>query len=265
MVSFSQALAAVAEEHSLTVEDSWRQGRGAFGGLIAGAFVRCFDDEVRELTEGNGEVPALRSLRLQLREPLPDGPVPLQCSVARSGKYVTYLDGMMGEGGSLAVATGVAVRPTKSDLSFEDIEPPTVPHKENVEPWPQLAFMPSFTRHFEYRSCIGHFPFSSARQDVEIGGWVRFRDDEPLDLERVAALGDAWPLSIMVAASRPSPAASVEIGYHFWSAPDPEERWVLARNRSIVSRSGYGDQETHVWGTDGRLLMTARQLSILLG
>jgi hypothetical protein len=196
---------------------------------------------------------------------LPEGAVPLECTVARTGKYVTYLDGTMGEGGELAVATGVAVRPTKSRLSFEDVEPPTVPHKEDVEPWPQLEFMPSFTKHFEYRSCIGQFPYSSARHDVEIGGWVRFRDDEPLDLAHIAALGDAWPLSIMVAASKPSPAASVEIGYHFWDTPDPEERWVLACNRSIVSRSGYGDQETRVWGTDGRLLMTARQLSVLLG
>lgn len=264
MISFNESLANVVEDGGIAPDDSWRQGKGVFGGLIAGAFIRAF--EQRLLEEANDVPSALRSLRLQLRAPLPDEMVAITTGVGRTGKYVTYLDGTMGEDGSIAVASAVVVRPTKANVDFEDVEPPTVPHIESIKPWPQSDLMSEFTKYFEFRSCLGRFPYSAARNDVEVGGWVRFRDDDdPMDTARLAALADAWPLSIMVAASQPAPAASMEIGYQFWDEPEPASRWVLVRNRSTVSRGGYADQETHVWSQDGRLLVTARQLAVLLG
>lgn len=263
MISFNESLANVVDDGGIEPHDSWRQGKGVFGGLIAGAFIRAFEER---LTTDSDEVPAtLRSLRLQLRAPLPDEMVPIETRIGRSGKYVTYLDGTMGEAGSVAVASAVVVRPTKVNVDFEDVEPPTVPHVDTITSWPQNDLMPRFTKYFEFRSCLGRFPYSAARNDVEVGGWVRFRDDDDMDTARLAALADAWPLSIMVAASHPAPAASMEIGYQFWDEPDPASRWLLVRNRSTVSRGGYADQETHVWSDDGRLLLTARQLAILLG
>lgn len=264
MNDFNHTLRDVSTNGTLTIDAAWRQGRGAFGGIVTGAFVRAFE---QALVSVDDTPPTLSALRVQLRRPTPDAPLRIETQIARSGRYVTYLDGALKgqDATDIAVATGIATHATKAKASFCDGKMPSVPAWQDVDPWPRLDLMPPFTDFFEYRQCLGKMPFSGATSDVGLGGWVRFVDEQPTTLARLAALTDAWPLSIIVAADGPAPAASVEIDYHFWATPDPSTEWVLAYNQSTIAKRGYANQETSVWSTDGRLLATARQLTILLG
>lgn len=245
---------------TLSVHDSWYQGRGAFGGLVAGMFAHRFESLVVD-----DATRTLRSLSLQCRMPLTVEPAKLSAEVSRSGRYVTYLDGTIRrDEHEIARASCVAASSTGQTMTYGHELMPRVPRPEDVESWPQVPLMPKFTAHFDYRQCLGHPPFAGTSDMPVIGGWVGFREPQPLNTRSLVALADSWPLAPMTTLTAPVPMASVEINYQFFAAPDPTPDFVLVENRSTAASDGFANQMTRVWARDGSLLCTASQLTITL-
>jgi acyl-CoA thioesterase len=247
---------------SFVVDESWYQGRGAFGGVAAAALLEAMtavvDDERRRP----------RSLTVHFCAPLEAGKHAIVAHVERFGARVTHLGARVltdGKVACLASATFAATR--DATLSFHDAKAPLVPPFDTVPPVGKSPLLPAFCQHFEYRFCVGHLPYGGA-DEARTGGWIRPRSHERLDYTLATALLDAYPPAVLARAGSLTPAASVDLTVDFFE-PLPLERGhkdgrALVDARSRFCGGGYADELAELWSEDGRLLAQARQLVALL-
>ncbi len=171
------------------VPKGWRQGRGAWGGLVVGQVVTAASHELPDVRL----VP--RSVWVSMLAPVKVGPVTCAVTNLRSGKAtvareVTLTDA---EGALLTRATvvyGIPRDPTAvSEASAT--APLVAPTAGTALPLgPPLA--PEFTSQLRFMPVTG-FPYSG-QPELVTAGWVGLKpeDGEPLTPALVAALSDAW-------------------------------------------------------------------------
>lgn len=105
--------------------DGWQQGRGLYGGLVCGLFVRAMEAVTPERP--------LRSLTAELCGPVAPGEVTLELATLRAGNAVTTMTVKLLQGGEVQ-AHGVGVlgraRPVGGDVVA--LTPPT------MRPWREV-------------------------------------------------------------------------------------------------------------------------------
>jgi acyl-CoA thioesterase len=244
---------------SLRVDETWLQGKSAFGGVLAAASLRAMSSLVDERLR-----PA-RSLFVRFCAPVLPGELVLKAQEERSGARVTHASLRALQGGKvvgLASATFAAGR--GEDMPRMAASAPAAPAFDDVEPLPPTPLMPSFTQHFEYRFCLGHWPLSGA-SSAHLGGWLRPRQPCPLDAPLAAALLDALPPAFLVKESAPRPAASVDYAAHFFvPGPGAGDGRALVEVRSTWAEDGYSDEQAELYDETGRLFARCRQLVAVL-
>ncbi len=247
---------------SFGVEESWYQGRGAFGGLTAAALLEAMsaviDDERRRP----------RSLTVHFAAPLPACKHILEVRVERLGARVTHLGARVltdDKVSALASATFAATR--DAPLAYHDAKAPVVPPFETVPAVGVTPLLPAFCQHFEYRFCVGQVPYSGA-EEARTGGWIRPRSHERLTYALAAALLDAYPPAVLARASSVTPAVSVDMTVDFFEplplANGHKDGRALIDARSRFCAGGYADELAELWSEDGQLLAQCRQLVALL-
>lgn len=241
------------------IEESWFQGRGAFGGLVAAIFVRAID-----ATAGADGRP-LRTLTCHFCAPAQAGAARVEIAVARSSNAVTHFTArMVQDDGVVAIATAARARGRDVDIAYNDRRIPDAAPPEAAILLDLQGIGPTFARHFEYRFAFGTTPFSSASSS-HFGGWVRHRHPGPLDAALTAAYADAWPPAFFTRIREPRPAATVALTYQYFTdfgagiearEGDP----LLVTARSDVLAGGYAGQENEIWTPGGTLVAVATQL-----
>jgi hypothetical protein len=245
-----------ADHFQADIPDGWRQGRGAFGGLVVATLARAI-----EAFEASPERP-LRTLTAEICGPVLPGPASIRVERLRAGTGVSTLAARLEQGGEvLAHAVAMHGRRRAVDVDFCELAPPAVPPWREVPPFVMPdGFRPEFAQHFEMRA-VAPFPFTGAAEAFT-AGWVRALDPGPArDAGYVVALADAWWPAIFSRLTAPRPAATIAFTLELLAGAeglDPVAP-LLHSARAVVSRDGYVVELRELRGEDGRLLACNQQ------
>ncbi|HJK91912.1 MAG TPA: thioesterase family protein [Polyangiaceae bacterium LLY-WYZ-15_(1-7)] len=235
-------------------DEAWYQGRGAYGGVVAALFTRAFERVVRA-----GRQP--RTLTVHFCAPA-TGSARLSARAEREGSYVSHLSGRLEQRGkTVAMALGTWGRDRTGGPALGESSRPDAPPPEDVPVLPWLPGWPTFAQRFEFRPCLGQAPMSGA-SEARLGGWIRGAEPQRADAAWVAALLDAWPPSALCLLSKPRPAASIDLSYHFFQPfplDVPDDAFFLYDARSTVVQAGYAEERATLWDAEGRLVARVRQ------
>jgi hypothetical protein len=240
----------------LPVSDAWRQGRGAYGGLMLASLVRAMD----EAQGDRGRV--LRAVTATLGAPLPAGVAEIACEVLRAGSALTSVAGRIEGGGAVcAHASAVFARDRAIDHPGWDLlARPTLGDWREVPVAPvEPPLGPAFARFFEFRPIAG-IPFSGGAPTCS--GWIRARvPGAARDGALLVALADAWWPCALVRESAPRPTATIAFTLDVLGdldGLDPSAP-LFCQAQSAFSRGGYAIETRELWGHDGRPLAVNHQ------
>ncbi|UCJ15680.1 thioesterase family protein [Pseudomonas sp. MM211] len=244
---------------SLSIPADWGQGRASFGGVVAALVYAVM----------RSKVPAdrpPRSLAISFVAPVaPDTEIRFEAEVLREGKAVSQVLGRALQNGEVvALVQGSFGAPRSSSVMVEAQPAPVLKSVESSQELPYIPKVtPEFTRHLGMRWGLGGLPFSGS-QSREMGGWVRFRDQErveTLDEAHLLGLVDAWPPAVLSLLKGPAPGSSLTWTIEFIQplVSVTSDQWCLYRAEIEHARDGYGHVAAALWTSNGELLAISRQ------
>jgi acyl-CoA thioesterase len=126
---------------------------------------------------------------------------------------------------------------------------------------------PPHTELFDFRPAIGGPPFS-AGDEALTGGWFRLREPQLADPVVMTAYADGWFPAVFSRTREPVGVPTVDLTVHF-RAPLPlagatPDDYYLVVFRSPLSHGGFMVEDGEIWSPDGRLVVQARQLAVVL-
>ena len=212
------------------IPTGWDQGRTTFGGLVAAYLARAVE---------TNHPRAIRSVDAYFLEPVPPGPIELQETGLREGKYVSHVEQTMTVAGKpVAVARFLLADPEPGPF---DTVPMAARPTKTLDESIRMPFIdgvtPTFTQQFDIRIGEGSLPFSGSSQAV-IGGFVRNKGAAT----GVAALLthiDAWPPPVLALVQKAAAASTVRwhVQFHADVRAADGEQWSWLRNEATW-RSG---------------------------
>ena len=241
----------------IEIPPGWRQGRGAYGGLVVLTMIRAIEQRVAD------EARAVRSVTAELPAPVDAGPAELAVDVIRAGSAVTTARCALIQAGELkAHAVAIAARPRSDAPVWNELAPPAAPPWQSIAPAPNAGMFPEFAQHFEYRLVSG-LPMTGGRPEAI--GWIRPR--QPIarrrDASYVAALIDAWYPAALVRLREPRPMATIAYTLDIVGSLDglarDDNAPLLYRGVVPVAADGYFVETRELWGDDGRLIALNHQ------
>lgn len=249
------------DHHALVVAAGWRQGRGAYGGLVVASLIRAIEQQVAD------PLRRVRSVTAELPAPVEVGRSEIRVEVLRHGNSVTTARAALTQGGETrghAVAVLAATRRGAGPLAWRDLAPPEAPAWSTIEPVPITPSTagvqwPEFAQHFEYRLVEG-IPLSGG--PARTVGWLRSRlPGGARDAGHIAAMIDAWWPAALVRFAAPRPLATIVYALEIVDGLDglDPETPLLYRATAPVCADGYFLETRELWGEDGRLVALNHQ------
>jgi acyl-CoA thioesterase len=247
--------ASTPQGDRLVIPPGWRQGRGAFGGLVVGSLVRAIEARVGDPAR------AVRSVTAELPGPIEPGEAEVAVDVLRSGHSMTTARASLAQAGEIrthAVAIVAASR-NAAGSGWQDLEPPRAPAWDTMTPLPMAGGpFPEFAANFEYRLVEG-MPVSGGTSRCV--GWIRARDPGPRrDAGYVAQLVDAWWPAAFVRFAAMRPCATIAFTLELVADPSSlGDAPLLYRGVVPVCRDGYFLETRELWTSDGQLVAINHQ------
>lgn len=240
------------------VPEGWRQGRGAWGGLVVAAAVRA------ARAAGGAQEPALREISVHMVGPVAAGPAQVACRLVRRGSSTAVWQVTIASqtGETWAVATVVFGAARALDVAGQSmLTMPSAPAWADMEPLtlePPLA--PEFLQHLAVRPVSG-YPYSAGSDDVL--GWVA--PGVPLssyDDATLTGMVDAlWPATLVqVQTARPMATLSFSATLLVDPATVDASAPLLHRGRLLAMAEGYATESRELWTADGRLAVHNSQV-----
>jgi acyl-CoA thioesterase len=248
----------VGDRYELEVVEGWRQGRGAFGGLVVAALMKAIDLKMADPAR------TIRTVTAEIPGPVEHGVVEIAVEPLRHGKNVSTLRAALSQHGEIrshAVAILAAARPGLSSVGWNDLARPAAPDWAEVEPVAMRGpgGWPEFAQHFEYRMVEG-VPMSGGTPRVV--GWIRPRDPGPArDAAFIAAVADAWWPTPFIRFTTRRPMATIAFTLDIiggFDGLDPAAP-LLYRATAPVCSDGFFLETRELWGADGRLVAINQQ------
>ena len=249
----------VGDRLELEIAAGWRQGRGAFGGLVVSALVRAIEQHTADPAR------KVRSVTAELPGPVEQGMVDIMVETLRQGKNVSTARAALSQQGEVrshAVAILAAARATARPVAWNDLTRPELP------PWADIAPAkvgidggpgPEFAQHFEYRVVDGQ-PLSGSTAPVR--GWIRPRNPgAPRDAAYLAAVIDAWWPIAFIRFTKLRPMATIAFTLDIVAELDGLDPLAPLGYRATapVCADGYCLETRELWGEDGRLVAINQQ------
>lgn len=251
------AASACGTEGTLSVPDSWGQGRTVLGGLSVALTFRVMQDQLPQPRP-------LRSLNVSFVGPLAtDQNFSFATSVLRSGKSVTHIEGRVLQDGQICVtlvASFGEARDSTTSVTATDALPFAMPEKPTLFPFiPGVT--PQFFQHLDMTLLDGGFPFSGAKTSHH-GGFMRFKEhpSEWTDAHLIA-LVDTWPPTLLQQLKKPAPASTLTWNLEFLHPHRPlnADAWFAYHAITRQAGEGYGHSEANIWDEHGELVALSRQ------
>jgi len=278
MVNLSQLWTT---ERIWQVPPGWRQGRGAWGGLVAGQVVTAATADLPDPR------PAPRSLWIAMLGPVLAGEVLCEVRDLRRGRATLAREvTLTGPDDDLLTRAVVVFGVPRAGTAVADVapgapDPQPEPGAQRVElPTPPA---PEFASQLVFSPVAG-FPFSGAR-NLLATGWISLGEEstDTLTPAVIAALADAWwtvsitgidgaalgpegipPVATLdFSLSFPCPPARPEPGAAVAAEPTSRELWQRGLwhiGRGIAGQQGYLTESRELWTPDGRLLALNSQV-----
>jgi len=249
----------VNDGYLLDVAAGWRQGRGAFGGLVIGALLRAIEQRTADPTR------KVRSVTAELPGAVEPGTADIAVEVLRQGKNVSTVRAALSQHGEIrshVVAILATSRGSAEAVAWNELPRPEAPAWNLIEPMrleDRLDLRPEFADQFEYRVIEGAVMSGGAGRAL---GWVRPRDPgAPRDAAYIAAMIDAWWPIAFIRFTRMRPMATIAFTLNIVAALDGLDPTapLLYRATAPVCADGYCLETRELWGEDGRLIATNQQ------
>ena len=257
------------------IPPGFRQGRGAWGGLIVGSFV---DAAITFID--NAEL-APRSLTSHLLGPVPAGPATISLTMLRRGSNTATVSALMvareadrdgqATGDPVVVADAVVVfgSARAADIDFTATRwhphPPPAALERGWQSVDVVGMPPGVAPEFlEQLVCrpVAGFPFSGV-DSSEATGWVSLAEGVSADPVVLAALADAWWPAALVPIEGLRPAATLAFSLDLVGLPSSDEP-LFHRGRVIAASEGYVAELRELWSADGRLLSLNQQTMVII-
>ncbi|MCB9779609.1 MAG: thioesterase family protein [Alphaproteobacteria bacterium] len=259
------ALAELGDgRYSTVLDPSWAQGRAAFGGLVAGWAVAALRRQV-DATLPPGDVRPLRSVMVDFVAPVAPGPVEVRAEVLRSGSSLTQGRAEVLQDGQVAavlLAAFGAARPTR--IPWAPAPQPPLPEDRVTFPYIE-GVLPAFVQHYSFEWARTNFPYTGA-DSTGVDGRVRPATPAPVDEPALMGIIDAWPAPVLCLSDRPIPSSTVTWFVNVVTPPPvggwPGDGWFRYQSDCVVSADGHVDMDSRLWGPDGSLVATSRQLVV---
>lgn len=243
------------------VPEGWRQGRGAWGGLVVAAAVRA-------ARAAGGDVHPLREISVHMVGPVLAGPARVTCTLVRRGSAtaVWHVAIASAEGETWAVATVVLGADRALDVEGAPVlRMPDAPDWADIAPLtlePPLA--PEFLQHLAVRPVSG-YPYSGTSDEVL--GWVA--PAVPLtsydDATLVGLVDALWPAALVqVSTARPMATLSFSATLLVDPASVDPSAPLLHRGRMLGLAEGYSTESRELWTPDGRLVVHNSQVIAII-
>lgn len=261
-MSFADLIAGAGQADgglSLTVPETWYQGRTAYGGFSAALTLAA------ALRAGGERLPPLRSAQFAMIAPVA-GAVSARAEVLRRGRNATWIEVRLVSGGAVAfTASLVFMGPVESALHLHDRPAPDrfVP-VDQARPISFNPHSPAFlVNHLEARHGL---PPAEAPRAV-ICRWVRPLDWQTLDpMVALLLTADALPPGVM-----PLMGAGVPVSTMHWQVnlltPTLQTRdgWWLLRSTGDYAEKGCSSQRMGLWNAEGEAVLAGVQSVALFG
>jgi acyl-CoA thioesterase len=259
---------AIAVEHEgqgrveTVLDAGWSTPVGLNGGYIAAVVLRAIVEAVARPERHP------RSITLHYLSAPQPGPATIEVAEERSGRTLTSASArLVQDGRTRVLALAALAGPYGTEVTFADPAPSLAPF-DAIEPieWIPPGF--PIVEFFELRPSLGPLPFvQPPAQEAVTGGWIRLREERPLDAPALALYADAWWPAIFVRKPLPVGVPTVDLTIHFrapevLAALEPGSP-VMVRFTTRTARDGYFEEDGELWAPDGTLLAQSRQLAIL--
>lgn len=244
------------DRYQLDLATGWRQGRGAFGGLVIASLIRAIEQHTADPAR------LVRSVTAELPGPVEHGTVDIAAETLRTGKNMSTVRAALTQHGEVrahAVAILAAARTSAQDVRWNELTRPQAPTWSEVPALPSNGPWPEFAQHFEYRIVEG-LPASNGL--ARALGWVRSRDPgAPRDAGYIAAMIDAWwPAALnRFPAMRPLATIAYTLEIVDGAAGLDPEAPLLYRATVPVCAAGYFLETRELWSEAGRLVALNHQ------
>jgi acyl-CoA thioesterase len=245
-----------------TIEESWANGPGAYGGVTAAALI----GQMRRVLANADQT--IRTLGMHLCAPLRPEPSVMEVRLDRRGRSISHLSARIvqeEECCATATATFAADRPDSPEI--RELEMPSIEPPEDYEAITDNPMLPTFARnYFVYRYGLGHFPMEGADR-AESGGWLNFAEPVEEGALAAACLLDAWPPSVFSTFETFRRTVTVDLRYQFFETDRCEgmtEEPYLFHARTDTATDGYAQEDADLWSPDGELVARAQQLYAVL-
>ncbi len=244
-----------AGRFSCDIRRDWWVVAGPNGGYLAAIIVRALSQ-----SPAAAERP-LRSLTVHYLRAPEAGAADVEVSVDRQGRSVSFMRAALVQNNRMCATALAVFARDRSGLELDRAPAPHVPAPEEIEQPPDRPEAPPFGREFDFRPAIGNGVFGQAEAPLT-GGWLRFRDERPLDAPALVALCDSWFPAVFAVSDGPLAVPTLELTVHL-RAPLPRPHdWLLGRYATRVARDGFLEEDAELFGRDGRLLAQSRQLAL---
>ncbi|MBN8867916.1 MAG: thioesterase family protein [Solirubrobacterales bacterium] len=247
--------------YAIELSDRWWIGRGPNGGYVAALVLRAMTAETNNGREA-GPIPA-RSLNVHFLRPPEVGPAEVEVTIEHAGRVTCFLSARLIQDGEVKAKAMSVFSGEREGPSFDNSEMPQVPPPEETREWDtEKAPVAVFGR---YRAkMISGIP-GEAGEKAETMGWIRLRDEQPVDPVLAAAVLDVWYPAPFVVFDEIPFAPTLEYTVHFpRTIPEPgPPDWNLIRLTAAEGTEGHFSEDAELWTRDGRLIAKARQMALL--
>jgi acyl-CoA thioesterase len=247
--------------YSINLSDRWWIGRGPNGGYVAALVLRAMTAEVE--TRPSTDPRPARSLTVHFLRPPETGRAEVEVTVEHAGHLTCFLSSRLIQDGEVKAKAMAVFSGERDGPAFDTSKMPDAPAPEELEEMDtEQAPVAVFGR---YRAKFIKGIPGEAGEKAETMGWIRLRDEQPVDPVLAAAVLDVWYPAPFVAFEKLPFAPTLEYTVHFpRTIPEPgPPDWNLIRLFSEEGVEGHFSEDAELWSRDGKLLAKARQMALL--
>jgi acyl-CoA thioesterase len=92
----------------------------------------------------------------------------------------------------------------------------------------------------------------------EIRGWIRFRDERPLDTLAILLMADAFPPAVLASQGMVAWVPTIELSVNIRNIP--KAQWLQCVFRSRFIGNGIAEEDGEIWDEAGELIAISRQI-----
>ena len=250
-----------SKENITEFDESWSQGRSAFGG-IAAAFAAT---AMQKLLASNQP---MRSLMVSFIAPVPPGEVCVEANIQRQGKNVTQTQANVICEDVLCLQAMAAFGNPREALHVPPIKDFDVTAKElGIKFEDHAKRVPGFLKFFEGSWVDGSFPFAG-KLNRKLKMWVRHRTNlTDFPAEKLITICDIPPPVILTHFEKP-PIPSSSLTWSLEFVRPPEEivtEWFYLDFVLEAAENGYTQQSGRIHDENGQLCALSRQCMVYFG